>query len=427
MKCVGYSADKSFAELLNCVMVLKQQDIESVHQSHANAVICKRFYATLSMYQGKSDTTPDSQAFDLMIASIRYCSAPYIFTEALLELFLMNNLLWWIVMDTSSLSARKGQRNLVELDFTLLQECLLSITLPFKQKLMWETILREVIAAECDLELLSNGILVQLKESEGEADAAGILRCKTLDDFATKVGEESILKQDEHFLKEFVDDMDNDSYEEDAQKVLIFLETCVGLNPVSASILVSLKIVHWWAEFAAPTLDEHALQLGRNVDIQDPLITALLALVSRGEHSVLTTNDAERIALESWRCGGKQWNKTTLVLLDEEDAPEMQLCSAKPIITRGAAELCDLLESFCHSEDANLVNMALVCHVWSERAYGILGSFKCRQLSTTFTGTHWTCWYRNMEHSNIGQSFHYIFVSLFGLHSPTVPESSRPT
>jgi hypothetical protein len=189
MKCVGYLANERFAELLNCVMVLKQQDIESVHQSHANAVIRKCFYATLYTYQGKSDTTPDSQAFDLMIASIRYCSAPYIFAEASLELFLMNDLLRWIVMDTSSLSARKGRRNLVELDFTLLRECLLSITSPFKQKSMWETILREVIAAECDLELLSNGILVLLKESEGEADAAGILRCETLDDFATKVGE----------------------------------------------------------------------------------------------------------------------------------------------------------------------------------------------------------------------------------------------
>lgn len=376
----GYSADERWSELLNCIInkAQQQQHGESMHVSHANPVVRKRFHATLSKYQGKSDITPDSQAFDVMIASIRFCSANYIFEEdgdenITLEQFLLNDLLRWIVMDTSSLSIRKGQKILVQLDFTLLRECILIVPSPLKQKTLWETILRETIAAECDLELLSHGIVALLKKSTTAKQIDEILRCEVLDEFAIKVGEESVQKHQDHFLKEFVDEADDESYEDEARKTSIFLETCVGLNPGSSSVLVSQKVVHRWTEVAAPVSDEHVFQLGGNVDIQNPLITNLLSLVARGDRSILIPDDAERIALESWRRGGKQWNEEAMpLLLDEDVATRMNRCSAEHIVTGGAKELRELLDSFCRSGDGDLSHIALVCHVWSERAFRIL-------------------------------------------------------
>lgn len=373
----GSISNQRWADLLNSVTEKRQDD--EANGSLADPVIRKRFHATLSKYQGGSGSAPDLQGYNLMIASVRYCGAQYIFAEdegdkTTLDHFLLNDLLRWIVMDTSSLSSRlqpsRLQRNvMVEFDFTLLRDCLLSVISPLKQKTIWETILRESIAAQCDLELLSEGLIVLSQKPA----TLGIIRCEELDDFAIKIGEETGQRYREHYLKEFVDDDDDDTYKEAARKTSLFLQTCVGLSPGSFTALVSQKVIHGWTKDAAAS-SEQVFELGGNVDVENPLVTTLLMVVSKGDVSLLTPDDADRIVLESWRRGGKQWSEDTVpLLLNQSVATDrQQLCSSEHIIRSGMKELQDLLTSFCGSSDSDLAHVALVCHVWSGRAFRIL-------------------------------------------------------
>lgn len=385
MDTKGPLVDGRWAELLENIMEKRQY--EKAEKSHADAIVRKRFHSTLSKFQGASKKLPDSQAYDLMIESLRYCGAPYIFADdgddssTTLERFLMNDLLRWIVIDTSSsLSSSPKRQTFVRQDFTLLRECLLSVPSPLKQNSTWETILKEAIAADCDLELLSEGLVVLMQESKiGE-----VLQCEELNTFAIKVGEKTVLRYQDHYLMEFVDEVEEKGYNDEARKASIFLETCAGLSQGCSKPLIGQRVVHRWTEIAVPETEEHVFELGGDADIQNPLAATLLSLVARGDVSVLSFDDADRIVLESWRRGGKQWSEDAVpLLLNQGTTPERQhLCSIKHVIECGARELQELLVSFYHSSDSDLAHVALVCHVWSERAFRIL--HLCSEAATMF-------------------------------------------
>lgn len=369
----GSIANQRWAELLNSVMTKRPK--EALLDSRLKPVIRKRFHATLSKFQGESGSAPTVQADDLMIASVKYCGAQYLFEEdggstATFDHFLTNDILRWIVMSTSSLSTRKGRKALVKLEFALLGECLVSVTSPLKQKSLWETILRESIAANCDLELLADGLQVLMNEPA----TLEIIRCEEMNEFAVKVGEETTRAYRNHYLKESFDVEEEETYQKEAMKASTFLRTCSGLSPERPTPLVSQNVVHRWAEEAAPDASEHVFELEGTDAIENPLVATLLSLISRGDVSLFSPEDANRIIMESWRHGGKHWNEDVMpLLLNQGVVPERQhICSSDHIVQRGTKELRDILEFFCGSSDDDLAHVALICHVWSERALRIL-------------------------------------------------------
>jgi hypothetical protein len=376
-------AEQRLATLLNNVMA--QQEREEMQQSHACPVVRKCLHATLSNYQDASDSVPDEHAYNVMIASVKYCGAQFIFAEGektTVEQFLVNDLLRWVVLHTSSHSKRGGRRDhLAAFDFTLLRMSLLCVASPLKQKSLWESILREIIAADCNLGLLSEGLVVLLRETEEAKSASSawkeILRCETMENFAMQVGEEALERHQNHFSTDFGDDdeesVNDEAYGEDARKSALFLRICVGLSRGSSTILVGQRVVHRWTEIAAPEGKEHVFQLGGNVDLANPLLATLLSLVSQGGDDLLTPDGAERIVLESWRHGGKQWEEEAVpLLMTQEGAKGRHLCSYQATIQRGAKELQELLGVLSHTSDSDHRHVAVVCHVWSERAFRIL-------------------------------------------------------
>lgn len=379
----GSLAEQRLANLWNNVMM--QQQREELYQSHAYSVVRKRFHATLSNYQDASDSVPDEHAYNLMIASVKYCGAQFIFAQGentTVEQFLINDLLRWVVKHTSSLSKREGRRDhLATFDFTLLRMCLVCVASPHKQKSLWESILREIIAAHCNLGLLSEGLVVLLRETD-QAEPAGsvwkeILRCETMENFAIQIGEEAVSRYQSHFSKDFGDvdeeSVDDEAYGEDARKTALFLRTCIGLSRGSSAVLVGQRVVHRWTEIAAPGGKEQVFLLGGNVDLESPLIATLLSLVSMGGDDLLTPDGAERVVLESWRLGGRQWEEVAVpLLLTQEGAKSQHLCSDQTIIRSGAKELQELLSVLCHTSDNDHRHVAVICHVWSERAFRIL-------------------------------------------------------
>lgn len=383
----GLLAEERLANLLNNVMA--QQQREEMYQSHACPVVRKRFHATLANYQDASGSVPDEHAYNLMIASVKYCGAQFIFAQGentTAEQFLVNDLLQWVVIHTSSLSKRGGRRDhLSTFDFTLLRMCLLCIASPLKQKSLWESILREIIAAHCNLGLLSEGLIVCLRETDQAESASSvwkeILRCETMDNFAIQIGEEAVDRYQSHFSKDFGDvdeeSVDDEAYGEDARKTALFLRTCVGLSRGSSAVLVSKRVVHCWTEIAASGGKEQVFLLGGNMDLENPLIATLLSLVSKGGNDLLTPDGAECVVLESWRHGGKQWEEEAVsLLLTQEGAKGRHLCSHQTIIRSGAKELQELLRVFCHSRDNDHRHIAVVCRVWAERAFRILSLCK---------------------------------------------------
>jgi hypothetical protein len=80
----------------------------------------------------------------------------------------MNDLLRWIILHTSELSTETQSEWLVQQDFRILRFC--------DAPGLWEPVLREIVAAKCDLRWLVVGM-------ETLSDAAW-LACETLKQFA---------------------------------------------------------------------------------------------------------------------------------------------------------------------------------------------------------------------------------------------------
>jgi hypothetical protein len=268
--------------------------------SYMSSILREKFNLVVSAFQNRSGDVPTLAAYELMIATLRFVGVDDQGDEAEKEClswnkFLMNDVLRWMVVHTSSLSEQKQTEELAQKDFQLFgiyAGSLLSVELRAKQ---WEIILREVIAAKCRLRLLLSG-LKALLESGIPVEQ---IQCDMLDDFAIQVVKDAMA------TREPLSRSDHESNEgelSDDNELEVFLQTCTGLK--SYPSLVRQSVLTAWVDQACPSVNTDDPEDLRPVP--GPILKTLLLLSS--VPSPLANEQIHRISVQSWRQGGRVWD-----------------------------------------------------------------------------------------------------------------------
>lgn len=263
-------------------------------------------------------------------------SVDQIFDEKEREHFLMNDLLRWMVIHTSSLSDQFSL-TLAKRDFELYDKC--------KTAVSWEPILRELVAAKCDLEALSSGLVI-LSESSGLES----VKSSILEDLCKQVAKESIveLHADEGGDSE-------DEYTEATElnrnyhrKAGDLLQTCVGLGDVNG-LLVGDGVTSSWVDMACP-IDKAASRS------TNPVLETLVALIK--DDYFAETSTVARVLIQAWRQGGDLWMESVVYWIKNNS----KIC--KLVVTAASNELKQDLNSWSSDVDYDEDLMM----TWSERA-----------------------------------------------------------
>jgi len=324
---------------------------------------------------------------ELLLSIISYCGFEYLFANdqsheegtdisSIVENFCLNDLLRWIISRDSSPS----HSNALKTDYKIFQYCLDALPTIIQKKVVWESILKEMIKAQCNLKNVALGLSILTSGmSENASDGFGgkienIVQCQTLENLAVEVGNSAV----EHFryLSEthhgqLSDDSDVD--EEQAACLLnesIFVETCLRFEQ-SGPMLISTEVVRKWIETTCKANQSDSVLLFDKLPDEDgsgtnALLKALLSY-ALSPSSALSIVEKVQLSLESWRQGGPIWNTKGAELASSPQIfDEFRLCSSSSLKKELISE---------QGKDDALID--LICHSWSERAW------RLHQLCTT--------------------------------------------
>lgn len=276
------------------------------------------------------------------------------------EDFVMNQLLPWLVLHTSSRSDQVD-KDLAMLDISLFHYLTFSNHDLFTK--WWDPLLREILAAEPDLEALI-ACLGWLLSKERGYSIADVVEGPTsgFSTFCTKVAKNAIGEIN------MVDDNEDDFDENDSQsegshdveyyKKAQFLRGCVGLETIPEAILGD-EIVGDWLECACPKEQEYLTNTKSN-----PVLDTLVAMIRAGK--LLDDSRIERVMLQAWRQGGQLWEDKCLPWLCETSHSKLRMS----MIELAGKESRSCIQSRSSSSNAALDDDMIWS--WTERAYRLL-------------------------------------------------------
>ena len=348
-----------------------QQKLDSLQSaSRLTPILREMFHTLLQKYQGKSGLVPNSETYQVWLAILQYTSASSMFPEdsiwTPISKFWMNDLLRWMVIHTSSLSEQK-EAEMTKYDFTILK-------LSAPPLSTWESMLKELIAAHCDMALLAVGLVTLLEPLEPKSGDSSMkafveVSCPALEQFCVQVARDALV--DHHHNYERDDEELSEATElalELYRKTAEFLQTCVGLGELP-EVLVGKSVVQEWVECAC-SATAYPLVPSQGLN---PVLETLVLLVKQeiegvtGRTSLFTNEEVDRILLESWRQGGDLWQDTSMKLLYVDLNLKRRLIDAASNELQANLAMTNLM----NSEASNHGNIS-PCWVWSERAYRVL-------------------------------------------------------
>lgn len=295
----------------------ERQQAQEATQMRLLPKLRDRFRQTLSPHQESSSAVPSVTDYQLLDAILAYGGPVAVLvleqseddfdnavSSSSLEKFVMNDLLRWAVIHTSTLSSAHEDDALrlamVRHAFGLLSRCLAAF--PSEQTGgVWEVFLREILTAKCDLGYLVAG-LISLVQRAVDYENMDWLRCGTLNEFAVEVGRGS---KDE--LAAYIPTSSYHADEEESletsssadhvyEKKLHFFGTCLGLESVNAPCLVDSHVLSKWVESATLASDAKPDTASTNA-----LLEALLQTLQK-KRRLVSDDQADRLLLKSWRC-----------------------------------------------------------------------------------------------------------------------------
>jgi hypothetical protein len=240
--------------------------------------------------RGTSGGVPSSDDYDAMVILMDTIKCCRLFDpERSMEKFIMNDLLRWSIIHTSSLAVGHTQnRALVQSDFRLLYRCLDSLNDLGRQQKLWEPFLRELISAKCTLEWLGLGLTTLVKQN---SEAAVWIRCVTLDNFLRgRAHEVPALSEDD------LSQGSGDSEEE--RHVLDFLLICCGLSRECGTRLIDKDVVRAWVNELSGASRAYGSR-------SSPVERVLLRIVSTTQSCALSDDEQDEVLLRVW-CQGCQ-------------------------------------------------------------------------------------------------------------------------
>ena len=333
----------------------------SDEMTRLHPIVRAKFHSVLKTFQTTRCSVPNGDSYTILIESLKYCGAQYIFEAdgcTSIHKFVMNDLLRWMVIHTSSLSPGDHQENirLAEKDATLLSICFSAMASPSKQQASWDTFLREIIMAKCDLSILTSCLIVL---SEAFLD---VIKSRALEEFAIQVGEDFSNQRRLLVNKILLDrEVDVVPFESSAPKATNFLLSCVGLNASLPHVLVGERVVAKWLEVALGTSD--GLQtFDPSSALPNPVLETLVSIAAKFD--TLENGAITKVAAEAWREGNLVWEHTEDVLLRSDEIWES-------FIALGSTELSNGLRTICSTSSSLGRNEAMV---WSTRARRLISA-----------------------------------------------------
>ena len=278
------------------------------------------------------------------------------------EGFVMNQLLPWMILHTSSRSD-KCAKDLALLDIALFHY----LSSPIKNSFTkwWDPLLREILAGEPDLEILKACLGWLLSKERGHSvDDIVVGPTSGFSDFCVSVAQSAISQK----KKENVHDTDCESEVShhfagsgngDYYKAGHFLRACIGLETMPA--LVGDVVVNKWLDCACPSEDGFSAKTIRN-----PVLDTLVAMFLGDKFS-----DASRIGrvlVQAWRQGGPLWEDQCLPWLNENANADIRVSLIQ--LTGKESRKC-MGELSCSSSTASEIDDD-IAWTWTERAYRLL-------------------------------------------------------
>ncbi|KAL3933129.1 MAG: hypothetical protein SGBAC_010530, partial [Bacillariaceae sp.] len=316
-------------QLFSLIQLLEKENKEASGANHWAHIVQTKFHKLLARCQGNSGLVPSADVYELWIVILEKLSVDQVFDKVTLDKFVVNDLLRWMVIHTSSVSEQASATN-TGYDFTLYRLCR-SMT----NDGVWNTLLKELVAVKCDLAYLQVGLESVLK-AEG---SAVLFPCPTLDELCVQIAQEAV----QHSELAIGDSRASDLSAEHNQKVSNFLKMCFGLG--NYGNLVTKTTIESMVQYACP--EDYLISMEEN-----PVLETLVEMMIAGR---LDAQDEKNILVQSWRQGGDLWE--TIPFVAEK---ESHLAS---LIDLASTEIKAMMKQ---------VSSEHLSHVWSERASRLL-------------------------------------------------------
>jgi hypothetical protein len=338
--------------------LLVQLETEEDTSNQWAFILKRKYHSLLAKCQGSSGLVPTIDKYELWIAILNHlCTSSEVFdSKEALDKFVMNDLLRWMVIHTSTVSDQANSA-LAKKDFLLYRLCL-----PRINQEIWDSILRELVAAQCDLNHLQAGLSLLL--TNGSEVEQQRVQSPVLEDFTIQVARDSIEKSvsNDHAADDEYEqhsDASENWYRDNYQKTSSFLRFCAGLDSNANKVaVIQNSSIQAWVDCACSKNNIFSTLKA------NPVLDTLV-LLAKEDNSRLDETTVERIMLQTWRQGGALWRDNVMHWLTEN------VDFRDSLIELASKELKALLNqaNVKSKEDADLSEM------WSERAVRVFRLF----------------------------------------------------
>lgn len=245
-------------ELVQCLVVGKSQRHHAkIHWEMTIFPFRQQAGRLIKQYQAVPNEMLISGGLALIIAIFEYCeTAPIFWTlddedqTAVIERFVINDLLkWTIICATQQPKYKAG----LEECFRLVGLCLKAVQ---KQSSLWDSFLSKLIEANCDLELIVDGISVLLHELDRSCREC--LKCDALDELAICVGTTQWSKRTDMRYSSIFEKCNNGDGQDCVAFYFYKLCLCFHQDVGRDNLLIHVRVVELWIE-----------SLVRSVEIND--------------------------------------------------------------------------------------------------------------------------------------------------------------
>eukprot|EP00538_Stauroneis_constricta_P006138 CAMPEP_0119572450 /NCGR_PEP_ID=MMETSP1352-20130426/44628_1 /TAXON_ID=265584 /ORGANISM="Stauroneis constricta, Strain CCMP1120" /LENGTH=1761 /DNA_ID=CAMNT_0007622135 /DNA_START=8 /DNA_END=5289 /DNA_ORIENTATION=- len=326
-------------------------------------------------------SVPSHDVYELILSIVQYCDLSKIFGDgpaddngdsaASLQKFVMNDLLRWMIVHSSSISNSKSEAE-TRITFSIFGVCFAK----GGDSISWNSVLRELITAQCDVKLLDEGMRQIMKSLDGIEP----LMCPELDLYCTSLARTTGTSNNAtHDMKEF-------------------LATVAGLRDGNIPLISSDTIDSW---LASCPIDGSPPWPRSNDAILDTLIQLTTTRTVSSDHY-------DRIFVQAWRQGGSGWSETSKLLLSDSFSESRKTVTQKIIHEIKAFWNNPSAESM-HDEDGDVDGDAV--EMWCDQVMRF-NEFQMQAVAASYysesesilefsglsNADSWSCKLRSQEH-----------------------------
>lgn len=309
----------------------KKRELDS--PSPITPFLKKYFTSHVQPYCESSSSVPSLESYSYLLILINFAGATNLVED--LNTFVLNHVLRWMIIHTSSISEHSQNQKLVESVFRFFCRCL-------RDPNLWAITLDELIKAKCHCKWITVGLETLLRES----DHTNWISCDQLDNFADEMARP--------YLKGILPVQD-DRFHESCRYSLRFFQVCLGVDEFGEQI-VSRDLYSTWIHSLIG--DSYSpVNLGERRH-SNPLLEVLLQLFRSNRNMGELEDRRIGLYVTAWRHGGTFFLDN--IVEDVDNLPD-------ELVVEMAKELNERLVLFLANSSSESVQD--FASFWGDRAF----------------------------------------------------------